>query len=81
MDICGGRRHPERPPLPGCLPVGSYFAAGNGGQYVFVIPANDLVIVHLARMDSVGGAPPKGVEPMQVFQLLLLILAAAPANQ
>jgi CubicO group peptidase (beta-lactamase class C family) len=37
------------------LPVGSYFAAGNGGQYVFVIPADDLVIVHLGRMKSIGG--------------------------
>ena len=70
---------PEQPFL--SVPPGSYFAAGNGGQYVVVIPANDLVIVHLARMDSVGGAPPKGVEPMQVFQLLSLILAAAPTNQ
>ena len=52
-----------------------------GGQYVFVIPVDDLVIVHLARMELVDGGPPKGVEPMQVFQLLLLILAAAPANQ
>jgi CubicO group peptidase (beta-lactamase class C family) len=66
---------------PGRLPAGSYFAAGNGGQYVFVIPADDLVIVHLARMKSVGGSPPAGVEPMQVFQLLSLILAAAPTNQ
>ena len=40
---------PEQPFL--SVPPGSYFAAGNGGQYVFVIPANDLVIVHLARMD------------------------------
>ena len=66
---------------PGRLPTGSYFAAGNGGQYVFVIPADDLVIVHLARMKSIGGAPPTGVKPMQVFQLLSLILAAEPARR
>jgi CubicO group peptidase (beta-lactamase class C family) len=66
---------------PGRLPTGSYFAAGSGGQYVFVIPADDLVIVHLARMKSVGGGFPAGVEPMQVFQLLSLILAAEPKSQ
>ena len=56
---------PEQPFL--SVPPGSYFAAGNGGQYVVVIPANDLVIVHLARMDSVDGAPPKGVGRCKYF--------------
>ena len=66
---------------PGRLPAGSYFAAGNGGQYVFVIPADDLVVVHLARMKSVAGGLPTGVEPMQMFQLLSLILPAEPATR
>ncbi len=62
----------------GRLPEGSYFAAGNGGQYVLVIPADDLVIVHLARMRSSAGSPPTGVDPLLVFRLISLILAAEP---
>lgn len=30
------------------LPEGTFFAAGTGGQYAFVIPAYDLVVVHRA---------------------------------
>ena len=30
------------------LPAGSFFALGTGGQYAFVIPAYDLVVVHRA---------------------------------
>lgn len=63
------------------LPAGSYFAAGNGGQYVFVIPADDLVIVHLVSMRSVPGSPPAGVTSLQIFRLISLILAAEPTNQ
>ena len=66
---------------PGRLPAGSYFAAGNGGQYVFLIPADDMVIVHLAHMKSGVGGLPTGVEPMQVLQLVSLILAAEPEKQ
>ena len=52
---------------PGRLPAGSYFAAGNGGQYVFVIPADDLAIVHLARMKSVGGRLPPCVREVAAW--------------
>jgi CubicO group peptidase (beta-lactamase class C family) len=36
------------------LPNGTFFAAGAGGQYAFVIPAHDLVVVHRA-VHSEGG--------------------------
>ena len=37
------------------LPEGSFFAFGAGGQYAFVIPAYDLVVVHRAPHVTVGG--------------------------
>jgi CubicO group peptidase (beta-lactamase class C family) len=37
------------------LPEGSFFATGSGGQYAFVIPAYDLVIVHRTANISDGG--------------------------
>lgn len=61
------------------LPAGSYFANGNGGQMVFVIPANDIVVVHLARMDP-PSAHPEGVGHHQVAQLLSMILEANRSN-
>jgi CubicO group peptidase (beta-lactamase class C family) len=66
---------------PGRLPAGSYFAASNGGQYVFIVPADDLVVVHLARMRPVAGGPAAGVGSSNVFHLIALILAAAPTNR
>lgn len=53
------------------LPPGSYFAWGNGGKFVFVIPSDDLVIVHLAR---------NGVELGQMASLLTIILEAADGH-
>jgi rhodanese-related sulfurtransferase len=49
---------------PPALPVPGFPARGNGGQFVFVIPSDDLVIVHLARMGSEADyAHRNGVEP------------------
>jgi CubicO group peptidase (beta-lactamase class C family) len=63
------------------LPAGSYFAAGNGGQYVFVIPGKDLVVVHLAHMGTAAdSAHRQGVEPRLVASLMSMILDAAEAN-
>ncbi len=57
-------------------PPGSYWAEGNGGQMVFVIPAYDLVVVHLAR--SAGMT--HGVPMSKVSELLSFILAARPTQ-
>lgn len=68
---------PDRPLAAMNLPSGSYFAWGNGGQFIFVIPADDLIVVHLARMRrSVRGG--SGVGRSDMSSLLALILAAAP---
>jgi CubicO group peptidase (beta-lactamase class C family) len=70
---------PDRP-LPGWrLPPGSCFASGNGGQMVFVIPADELVVVHLARMGR-AAAHPAGVGHHQVAELLEMILGAVDAH-
>lgn len=50
------------------LPAGSFFAWGAGGQFAFVIPSRDLVIVHRHHTD------PKW---SQTDRLLQMILAAA----
>jgi CubicO group peptidase (beta-lactamase class C family) len=60
------------------LPPGSYFAWGNGGQFVFIIPSDDLIIVHLARMGAEADDSHKnGVELGQMASLLAIILEAA----
>jgi CubicO group peptidase (beta-lactamase class C family) len=43
------------------LPDGTFFAAGAGGQYAFVIPAHDLVVVHRAVHSE--RAKPQGRRP------------------
>jgi CubicO group peptidase (beta-lactamase class C family) len=63
------------------LPAGSYFAVGHGGQYIFVIPSKDMVVVHLARMGAAAdSAHREGVGRRQVAPLLAAILEAAGAN-
>jgi CubicO group peptidase (beta-lactamase class C family) len=54
------------------LPVGSFFARGAGGQYAFVIPTHDLVVV--SRVDRDQHLP----EPQltSIAHLLQLILKA-----
>lgn len=65
---------PENPMTPVRLPAGSFFAAGNGGQYAFVMPAADMVVIH--RVDrSIPHFHP--VNLTQVGRLLWLVLAAA----
>jgi CubicO group peptidase (beta-lactamase class C family) len=61
------------------LPAGSYFANGNGGQTVFVIPADDIVVVHLARMGR-ASEHPAGVGHHLLAQLLSMILEANRSN-
>ena len=52
------------------LPDGTFYAQGAGGQYAFVIPAHDLVVVHRAVHAEAG------VSLRAVGQLLWLILDA-----
>ncbi len=54
----------------------SSFAWGHGGQFLFVIPSHDMVVVHLARQRP--GQP--AVTYQQVSRLLAQILAAAPGD-
>src|SRR5262245_49256136 len=52
------------------LPEGTFFAQGAGGQYAFVIPALDLVVVHRAAHTD------QGVNLRQMARLLWLVLDA-----
>jgi CubicO group peptidase (beta-lactamase class C family) len=54
------------------LPPGTFFAAGYGGQYAFVIPAYDLIIIH--RAPHLGG----GVSFRDLGRFLWLVLDARP---
>lgn len=55
------------------LPAGSFFAAGAGGQFAFVIPALDLVVVHRIDRDVPGY---RDTSLREAGRLLWLILAA-----
>lgn len=62
------------------MPPNSYFAWGSEGQFAFVIPAYDLVIIH--RIDADAPVAPKGPRKppptlRQMARLLWLILSAA----
>ncbi len=61
-------------PVPGGIPEGTFFAWGAGGQYAFVIPAYDLVMVN--RVDRDQNLPEPKVS--DVKQLLNLTLQAGP---
>ena len=54
------------------LPGGTFFAAGFGGQYAFVIPVHDLIVVHRGPHSEGGSANLR-----TVGRLLWLILDAA----
>jgi CubicO group peptidase (beta-lactamase class C family) len=62
------------PPVPGGIPEGTFFAWGAGGQYAFVVPAYDLVVVN--RVDRDLRLPEPKVS--EVKQLLSLTLKAGP---
>ena len=59
------------------FPVGSYFALGAGGQYAFVIPNRDLVVVHIVDRDK--HLPEPGSR--RVGAMLRAILAAEPPGR
>ena len=56
------------------LPDGSFYALGYGGQYLFVIPAHDLVIVHTNDFARPGW---RFLSDFEIGRLLWLILSAA----
>ncbi|MEI7714301.1 MAG: hypothetical protein WCI94_22935, partial [Rhodospirillales bacterium] len=56
---------------------GTFYAQGSGGQYAFVIPNRDLVVVHMVDRDR--HLPEPGSR--QVGEMLRAVLAAAPATQ
>ncbi|MBV8189373.1 MAG: hypothetical protein JO339_19180 [Alphaproteobacteria bacterium] len=39
-------------PSPGALPKSAFFAWGAGGQYAFVVPAHDVVVVYRVDRDQ-----------------------------
>lgn len=61
-------------PRPGHLPPRSFFAWGAGGQFAFIIPENDLVIV--SRVDRDQHLPEPKLGP--VLTLMEKIIAAGP---
>jgi len=72
MGSSSGLFRPIRPRLLRLLP------ARSGGQFVMVIPAYDLVLVHLARTKRDASGGQLGVSLSQMSHLLTLILAARP---
>ncbi len=64
---------------PSAAPPDTFFAWGNGGQFVIVIPAYDLVVVHLAPMRR-NASGRLGVSLAQMSPLLTLILMARPGT-
>ena len=67
---------PPDPPAALASPPGTFFALGAGGEFVIVIPAYDLVVVHLARTERDASGGELGVSLSQMSHLLTLILAA-----
>jgi CubicO group peptidase (beta-lactamase class C family) len=69
----------ERRLYPGVtLPAGSFAAQGNGGRYILVIPAYDLVIVHRGAGDEPGA---RGVERGEFGRLVRLLFDAAGVSE
>lgn len=61
------------------VPPGTFLAWGVGGQYAFVIPALDLVVVHRLAADAPGERRPSP-SARQMARLLWLVLTAAGAG-
>lgn len=56
------------------LPEGTFYALGFGSQYLFILPAQDIVIVHVVDMEREHWP---WVSDFQIGRLLWLILSAA----
>jgi CubicO group peptidase (beta-lactamase class C family) len=59
------------------VPPGTFLAWGVGGQYAFVIPAFDLVVVHRIDSDAPGNQGRASPSMRQIARLLWLVLSAA----
>jgi CubicO group peptidase (beta-lactamase class C family) len=59
------------------LPPGSFFAQGAGGQFAFVVPANDLVVVSRVDLDVYLPEP----RLRDAATLVRLVLQAAPRSR
>ncbi len=59
------------------LPSGAFSARGAGGHYVLVVPAMDMVLVHVVNTDIRGHS----VNPRQFGELVRLILEARVSKQ
>ncbi len=57
------------------IPDTAYYMAGAGGQYTFIIPSHDLVVV---RMGHTAGTPKHGAP---LAQMLTKLMQEVPANQ
>ncbi len=62
----------DSPTGSGSLPRGTYWAAGNHGQYAMIIPSLDLVVVHRLDFDQVK----RGVSRGDMIQLTERIIRA-----
>ena len=64
------------------LGPGAYSAQGGPGQMIFVVPAHNLVLVHLMNTDRMNVAGINSeAQSVKLGQLLKLILDAAPAKR
>jgi hypothetical protein len=52
---------------------GAYIAMGSGGQYIAVLPAEDMVIAHKVDFATAGGQ----INPLEWDAILNLVLASS----
>lgn len=69
----------------GLLPPGSYYAAGAGGQYTYIVPKHDLVVVRMGHYPELTGIPHLATEPdvsvghgVSTMSMLAKLIAAMP---
>ena len=72
----------EQPSFPGGIAMGfmqgAYSAMGSGGQFITVLPINDMVVVHQVDIDK---NPSAGVSPSSYMAMLSMIANAKCAGE